>query len=166
MYIPGNVQLLYMVMCCAEFHGQVQVLMPMLQEYTVLVWQEFGEKQQVGAKGLWHHEEQRMSEELDDNHKEMVSIDPPLSTLTPSLSPFRLPLPSNISLLSVSYREATKALSSHPLAAQTKRKSSPNSAHRRKRDTAMHWPSLQTLARESKRNSRGKRLGSCWSSAR
>jgi hypothetical protein len=53
----------------------VQSLLPMLQEYIVLAWQEFGEKQQDGAKGVWHLEERKLLEELEENHKERVSCD-------------------------------------------------------------------------------------------
>lgn len=58
------------------FYGEVQSLVPMLQEYIILVWQDFGKKQQDEIKGVWQLKKQKLLEELAENHKERVSWDP------------------------------------------------------------------------------------------
>ncbi len=62
---------IYMI---AEFHVHVQQLLPMLQEYIVLAWQDLGEKHRDGTKRMWRLEEGKMLEELEANHKERVSL--------------------------------------------------------------------------------------------
>ena len=58
---------------CAEFYRHVQGLLPILQEYIVLAWQEFGEKHQDAVKGVWQLEERKLLDQLEENHKERVS---------------------------------------------------------------------------------------------
>ena len=57
----------------AEFQGQLKTLLPMLQEHVILAYQEFGEKQQRGAREDWQKEKGELLDTLKESLQERVS---------------------------------------------------------------------------------------------
>ena len=51
----------------------MKTLLPILQEYVILAFQEFGDAQQNEARMIWQRDKQAMLEELDKSHEERVS---------------------------------------------------------------------------------------------
>ena len=63
-----------MLCCFKELQGQLKLLVPTLQDYVILAYQDFGEGQQMQAQIAWEKEKGQLLDELEDSHQERVKI--------------------------------------------------------------------------------------------